>query len=60
MDKARVRKDVQRLIRMAEKMEAEEARKQAIYGDASKGSIRGSAKLDAKALRSVLASLEAK
>ena len=46
--------DIARLQRIVDRMEAEEARLQRIYGDATKGSVRGSFRLDYKALKNVL------
>lgn len=51
------RKDVARLERIAERIEAEETQMQKIYGDAVKGSQRRSLWLDAKAIRDILANL---
>lgn len=55
---AHSRKHMQRLLRLAERMEQEEARLHKIYGEAPKGSLRGSARLDAAAIRGVLAAIE--
>lgn len=49
---------IQRLRRIAERIEMEESRLQRLYGDAGKASIRGSGRLDAKAIRDILGYLE--
>jgi len=54
-----VKKEVQRLVKLAERLELNERKMQVLYGSAVKGSERYTDMLDAKAIRSVLAALEA-
>ena len=52
------RKHVQRLRSLAERMDKAETYLQDKYGDAKKNSLRASARLDAAAIRGVLAAIE--
>lgn len=52
------RKDIERLRKAAERLEAEEARMQRQFGDRAKGTQRSAAVAFAKSLRAALAFIE--